>query len=326
MLAIEIKDLEKTYSNGTQALKGINLEVEEGEFFALLGVNGAGKSTIINILNSLVIKTKGSVKIFSKDIDTNSSEAKNFIGVVPQEFNFNIFERVEDILIQQAGFYGIPKNEAKIRSEEILKKLNLWEKRNVISRTLSGGMKRRLMIARGLMHMPKLLILDEPTAGVDVDLRIGMWDYLKELNSNGTTILLTTHYLEEVEQLCDRAAIIKDGKIVKIGKVDELTNSLENQNFSIKLENSISLSSIHRISQEILKKTGIIRFVEHDEDGKENEKENIAKELIFTLKKSDKIGFLITKLEELEELKGNNIIDISPTGNRLEQLFLQTIK
>ena len=213
--AISIKNLVKVYRSGTKALNGVNLEVKEGDFFALLGANGAGKTTVIGILTDLVKKTSGSVKIFDLDIDKYFGLAKKMIGVVPQEFNFNMFEKVADIVAIQAGYFGIEWSVAVKDAEIILKRLALWEKRNTPARSLSGGMKRRLMIARALVHHPKLLILDEPTAGVDVELRIGMWEYLKEINAKGTTILLTTHYLEEVEQMCRNAAIINDGEIVR---------------------------------------------------------------------------------------------------------------
>lgn len=212
--ALQIRDLRKTYDNGVEALKGVSLQIEEGDFFALLGPNGAGKTTLIGIVTSLVNKTAGDAVIFDASIDTDPSRAKTYIGVVPQEFNFNIFEKVLDIVLTQAGYYGIPRSEAMPRAEELLKDLGLWEKRNDAAQQLSGGMKRRLMIARGLIHNPKLLILDEPTAGVDVEMRLGMWDFLRALNQNGTTIILTTHYLEEAEELCRNIAIINKGQIV----------------------------------------------------------------------------------------------------------------
>ncbi len=223
MNAIEITALTKTYKTGTKALKGVSLNVEQGDFFALLGANGAGKTTLIGILTGLVNKTAGQIVVFGHNIDREFSTVKNFLGVVPQEFNFNMFERVDDIVINQAGYFGVPLGLATTNAEHILKKVQLWEKRRAVARTLSGGMKRRLMIARALIHQPRILILDEPTAGVDVELRLGMWEYLRELNAKGTTIVLTTHYLEEVEQMCRRAAIIKNGEIVRHGTVVELT-------------------------------------------------------------------------------------------------------
>ncbi len=213
--ALEIKGLVKSYHNGTQALKGIDLAVNSGDFFALLGHNGAGKSTTIGIISSLVNKTSGSVKVFGLDLDTQKQQARLQIGVVPQEFNFNQFEKIEDILMYQAGFFGVSRKEAQLRAEKWLKKLDLWEKRKALAITLSGGMKRRLMIARALMHNPKLLILDEPTAGVDIEIRRALWDFLKELNEQGTTIILTTHYFEEAELLCKNIAILQRGEVVE---------------------------------------------------------------------------------------------------------------
>ncbi len=231
MHAIAVKDLRKTYApqkgqeKGTEALKGVSLTVEEGDFFALLGPNGAGKTTLIGITTSLVNKTGGEVKVFGVDVDKDRSLAKTHIGLVPQEFNFNIFEKVIDIVTTQAGYYGIPRAEALTRAEKLLKDLGLWEKKDMPSQTLSGGMKRRLMIARGLIHNPKLLILDEPTAGVDVEMRHGMWDFLRKLNKEGTTIILTTHYLEEAEALCRNIAIINKGTIVVNEPMQKLIES-----------------------------------------------------------------------------------------------------
>lgn len=230
--ALEVKDLRKTYAGGTEALKGVTLSVEEGDFFALLGPNGAGKSTTIGILTSLINKTSGEAHIFGASIDTDKDLAKTYIGLVPQEFNFNIFEKVIDIVTTQAGYYGIPRKEALKRAEEILRALELWDKRAQPSQSLSGGMKRRLMIARGLVHKPKLLILDEPTAGVDVEMRRGMWDFLRKLNQEGTTIILTTHYLEEAEALCRNIAIINKGEI----KINESMQALLARHGEKKLE------------------------------------------------------------------------------------------
>jgi ABC-2 type transport system ATP-binding protein len=227
--ALTIKNLSKQYGNGFEALKSVDLTVEAGDFFALLGPNGAGKSTTIGIICSLVNKTGGSVEIFGVDIDENFSEAKKYIGVVPQEFNFNVFERVIDIVVNQAGYYGIPRSEALPRAEKYLRKLSLWDKRFSPARELSGGMKRRLMIARALIHEPQLLILDEPTAGVDIEIRRSMWEFLQEINQQGTTIILTTHYLEEAEQLCRNIAIIDSGKIVKNTSVKSLLQSLDKE-------------------------------------------------------------------------------------------------
>jgi ABC-2 type transport system ATP-binding protein len=224
--AIQVTDVKKTYPKGTEALKGVSLSIEQGEFFALLGPNGAGKTTLISIIASLATKTGGTVEVHGISIDGNPDRAKSFIGLVPQEFNCNIFKTVLNIVIDQAGYYGIPKKEALVRAETVLTDLGLWEKRNEQSRTLSGGMKRRLMIARALMHEPKLLLLDEPTAGVDVELRRGMWEFLKKLNAEGTTIILTTHYLEEAEHLCRRAAIINKGEIIEEGTMKQLLGKL----------------------------------------------------------------------------------------------------
>ncbi|AKE52724.1 ABC transporter ATP-binding protein [Kangiella geojedonensis] len=230
--ALSIKDLCKTYDNGTQALKGINLEVEQGDFFALLGPNGAGKSTAIGIISALVNKSAGKVEVFGHDIDTDLTNAKKQLGLVPQEFNFNMFEGVEQIIVQQAGYYGISRKEAKKRAQPLLEQLGLWDKRNSQSRELSGGMKRRLMIARGLIHEPKLLILDEPTAGVDIELRRSMWDFMQELNrEKKTTIVLTTHYLEEAESLCRNIAIINHGEIAENTSMKGLLAKLDMETF-----------------------------------------------------------------------------------------------
>lgn len=230
--ALSIKDLCKTYDNGTQALKGISLEVEQGDFFALLGPNGAGKSTAIGIISALVNKSAGEVEVFGHDIDTDLTNAKKQLGLVPQEFNFNMFEGVEQIVVQQAGYYGIPRKEAKKRAQPLLEQLGLWDKRDAQSRELSGGMKRRLMIARGLIHDPKLLILDEPTAGVDIELRRSMWDFMQELNrEKKTTIVLTTHYLEEAESLCRNIAIINHGEIAENTSMKSLLAKLDMETF-----------------------------------------------------------------------------------------------
>jgi len=229
--ALEILDLKKTYPGGTEALKGISLTVKDGDFYALLGPNGAGKSSTIGIIGSLVTKTSGMVKIFGIDVDKDMAEAKTMLGVVSQEINFSQFEKVMDIVVTQAGFYGIPKSEAMPKVENILKRLSLWDKRNNQARTLSGGYKRRLMIAKALVHNPKLLILDEPTAGVDIELRREMWTFLKEINKNGTTIILTTHYLEEAEQLCRNIGIIDQGTMVADTSMKDLLGTLNVQGF-----------------------------------------------------------------------------------------------
>lgn len=235
-LALSIKQLRKSYANGFEALKGVDLEVAEGDFFALLGPNGAGKSTTIGVLSTLVNKTSGSVQVFGHDLDSNPLALKRCIGLVPQEFNFNQFETALNILTTQAGYYGIKLKEARARAEELLKQLGLWDKRNSASRMLSGGMKRRLMIARALMHKPRLLILDEPTAGVDIELRRSMWEYLTELNEQGTTIILTTHYLEEAEQLCRNIAIIDHGTIVENTSMRALLGQLSKETFLLDLK------------------------------------------------------------------------------------------
>lgn len=225
--AITIQDLSKTYENGMLALENISLRVKKGDFFALLGPNGAGKSTTIGILTSLIRKTSGEVRIFDANIDTDFSLAKSYIGVVPQEYNFSIFEKVKDILINQAGYYGVTRDKAKVTVDKLLKDLGLWEKRDSEARLLSGGMKRRLMIARALVHHPQVLILDEPTAGVDIELRRSMYEFLKKINAEGVTIILTTHYLEEAEQLCKHVAIIDKGKIVENTDTKSLLNKLD---------------------------------------------------------------------------------------------------
>ncbi|HEY3646233.1 MAG TPA: ABC transporter ATP-binding protein [Gammaproteobacteria bacterium] len=239
MKALSIQKLVKTYGNGVQALKGIDFEVEEGEFCALLGPNGAGKTTSIGIVTSLVTKTSGTVTVFGHDIDTELEAAKSCIGLVPQELNFNQFEKVFDIVVNQAGFYGIPRKLARERAEKYLKQLSLWEKREAMSRTLSGGMKRRLMIARALVHEPKLLILDEPTAGVDIEIRRSMWEFLRQINKDGISIILTTHYLEEAENLCRRVAIIDQGSIVVQGSTNELLARLHTETFVLNLRNPL---------------------------------------------------------------------------------------
>lgn len=229
--ALTISNLHKSYKSGTKALNGIDLTVEQGDFFALLGPNGAGKSTTIGIISSLVNKTSGQVKVFDFDLDQDLEAAKSQLGLVPQEFNFNQFETVLQIVVNQAGYYGVPKSIALVRAEKYLGQLGLWEKRNARSRELSGGMKRRLMIARALMHEPKLLILDEPTAGVDIELRRSMWEFLKEINQKGVTIILTTHYLEEAESLCRNIAIIDKGRIIENTSMKSLLSKLTKETF-----------------------------------------------------------------------------------------------
>ena len=238
--ALVLHDLRKTYANGLKALRGIDLEVAEGEFFALLGPNGAGKSTTIGIICSLVRKTGGTVQIFGHDLDRELNAAKSCIGLVPQEFNFNQFEPVAEIVVNQAGYYGIPRALAWQRAETYLKQLGLWEKRRGIARQLSGGMKRRLMIARALVHEPKLLILDEPTAGVDIEIRRSMWDFLREINARGVTIILTTHYLEEAENLCRHIAIINRGEIIENTRMQTLLGRLHLETFVLNLRRPLA--------------------------------------------------------------------------------------
>ncbi len=238
--ALSVVDLHKTYANGSVALSGVSLDVEPGEFFALLGPNGAGKSTLIGIVSSLINKTKGKVFVFGHDMDQNAEAAKACIGIVPQEFNFNLWEQVIDIVTNQAGYYGLPRGLALERAEKYLRRLGLWNKRHQRSRELSGGMKRRLMIARALVHEPKLLILDEPTAGVDIELRRSMWNFLRDLNAGGTTIILTTHYLEEAESLCESIAIIDHGKIIEDTNMKELINRLHSETFVLDLAEPLS--------------------------------------------------------------------------------------
>jgi ABC-2 type transport system ATP-binding protein len=239
MQALALRQLTKVYKNGIKALKGIDLEVAEGDFFALLGPNGAGKTTAIGIVTSLVNKTSGSVEVFGHDMDRELETAKSCIGVVPQEVNFNQFEPVFTIVVNQAGFYGIPRPLAKQRAEKYLKQLQLWERRSSIARSLSGGMKRRLMIARALMHEPRLLILDEPTAGVDIEIRRSMWEFLRDLNDQGTTIILTTHYLEEAENLCRNVAIIEGGRIIERDSMVNVLRKLQTEIFVLNLGKSL---------------------------------------------------------------------------------------
>ncbi|MDE1920969.1 MAG: ABC transporter ATP-binding protein [Candidatus Omnitrophica bacterium] len=300
MNAICIKGLVKTYRTGTQALKGVDLSIADGDFFALLGANGAGKTTIIGILTGLVTKTGGKVEIFGHDIDTDFEAAKKSIGVVPQEFNFHMFEQVQDIVVNQAGYFGIDHKTALKDSQEILKRVGLWEKRKAISRTLSGGMKRRLMIARGLIHHPRMLILDEPTAGVDVELRHGMWEYLRQINAAGTTILLTTHYLEEVEQMCNNCAIIKEGEIVLLDNVRHLLTKVPQDTYRVTVKEMLSLDQVRSFNP--------VKIDEHTLDIEIQKREELN-EVILKLAQS---GFVIT--------------DFHPKGNRLEKLFLEIVQ
>jgi len=268
MQALSVKGLTKTYKNGVQALRGIDLDVAEGDFFAMLGPNGAGKTTLIGVVTSLVNKSGGSVSVFGHDIDTDLERAKACIGIVPQEFNFNMFESPETIVVNQAGFYGVERDLAYQRAEKYLKQLALWEKRKSMARALSGGMKRRLMIARALMHEPRLLILDEPTAGVDIEIRRSMWDFLRQINEAGTTIILTTHYLEEAENLCRNIAIIDGGRIIENNSMSTLLRRLQTESFLLSVRTalteapqlegySVTLVDDHTIEVEVTKDQGI---------------------------------------------------------------------
>lgn len=267
MNALNIKGLTKTYKGGTQALRGINLEVKQGDFFALLGPNGAGKSTTIGIISSLINKSEGDIKVFEYSLNAQPIEAKSCIGLVPQEFNFNQFEPLMQIMLNQAGYYGVPKNVAKPRAEKYLKQLDLWDKRNSPARQLSGGMKRRLMIARALMHEPRILILDEPTAGVDIEIRRSMWTFLQEINQQGVTIILTTHYLEEAEMLCKNIAIIDKGIIVQNTSMKALLSTLNIETFVLDLDKNIDslnltgfetrLLDAHTLEVDVPKESGL---------------------------------------------------------------------
>ena len=299
--ALEITDLKKTYPGGVEALKGISFSVNEGDFYALLGPNGAGKSSTIGIIGSLVTKSSGKVKIFDIDVDGNAEQAKMMLGVVSQEINFSQFEKVLDIVVTQAGFYGIPKSEALPRVESILKRLGLWDKKDVQARTLSGGYKRRLMIAKALVHEPKLLILDEPTAGVDIELRREMWTFLKEINENGTTIILTTHYLEEAEQLCRNIGIIDGGKIVTNTGMKDLLGSLNVQGFVFDLESP--LNEAPQIDGFPLKLEDPLT-------------------LIAAGSKDRSINSLFEMLTE----KGIKVKSMRNEANRLEELFIEMVK
>ncbi len=247
MYALEIEQLKKTYAGGFEALKGISLQVKKGDFYALLGPNGAGKSTTIGIISSLVNKTSGKVTVFGYDLDSQLELAKQQLGLVPQEFNFNPFETVEQIVLQQAGYYGVPKALAKERAKKYLTQLDLWEKRSERARNLSGGMKRRLMIARALMHEPQLLILDEPTAGVDIELRRSMWEFLKQINAQGVTIILTTHYLEEAEMLCRHIGIIQRGELIENTTMKSLLGKLHVETFVLDVDGTETIAPLQGV-------------------------------------------------------------------------------
>ena len=295
MTALEINNLTKIYPNKLIALNSINLNVNQGDFFALLGPNGAGKSTAIGIICDLTKKTSGSVKIFGHCIDENNDAAKSCIGIVPQEINFSLFETCLEIVVNQGGFYGIKRSHATKRAEKYLRKLNLWEKRNERSRNLSGGMKRRLMIARALVHEPKMLILDEPTAGVDVELRRSMWDFLIDINQQGVTIVLTTHYLEEAESLCKNIAIINHGKIVENTSMKELLSKLNKETFIFDLNNPIKeLPNLDDYNLKLIDTTTIEVEVDRER--------NINKLFEILTKKNIDITSMRNKTSRLEEL------------------------
>ncbi len=301
MYALEIEQLRKTYAGGFEALKGISLQVKKGDFYALLGPNGAGKSTTIGIISSLVNKTSGVAKVFGYDIDTDLELAKQNLGLVPQEFNFNQFETVEQIVIQQAGYYGVSKILAKERAEKYLKKLDLWEKRKERARNLSGGMKRRLMIARALMHEPKLLILDEPTAGVDIELRRSMWDFLKEINQQqGITIILTTHYLEEAEMLCRNIGIINRGELIENTTMKALLSKLSVETFILDIETDGEVPELNGVNRQSL----------------------IDSSLEIELDKSQGLNAVFAQLTE----HGVKVLSMRNKANRLEELFVSIVR
>ncbi len=299
--ALEIEGLVKTYGDGFQALKGIDLHVAQGDFFALLGPNGAGKSTTLGIVCSLVNKSAGKVRVFGSDIDTHLSDAKLNLGVVPQEFNFNQFEKVFDIVTTQAGYYGIPLKKAAASAEKYLRQLGLWDKRDTPAMMLSGGMKRRLMIARALVHEPKLLILDEPTAGVDIELRRSMWAFLEEMNRQGTTIILTTHYLEEAEALCRNIAIIDHGRILRNTSKRELLQQLSSETFVLDT------------AEPLAKAPDLDGFYSHlDDEGA----------LVVDVEKGQSLNGVFIQLEGL----GIRVVSMRTKANRLEELFIRMVE
>lgn len=300
MNALELVDLRKTYSGGFEALKGINLEVKQGDFYALLGPNGAGKSTTIGIISSLVNKTSGKVSVFGYDIDRRLEEAKQHLGLVPQEFNFNQFETVEQIVTQQAGYYGVPQALAKERAKKYLTQLDLWEKRNERARNLSGGMKRRLMIARALMHEPKLLILDEPTAGVDIELRRSMWSFLQQLNREGITIILTTHYLEEAEMLCRNIGIIQRGELIENTSMKSLLSKLQVETFILDLDTHDDIPQLQGVLKQVNKEGSIE----------------------IELEKTHGLNDIFSQLTTL----GVTVLSMRNKANRLEELFVSLVQ
>ncbi|PSW31836.1 ABC transporter [Photobacterium phosphoreum] len=299
MNALEIKNVSKTYKGGVKALKNMSLNVEQGDFFALLGPNGAGKSTTIGIISSLVNKTSGSVSIFGYDLDSQKVDAKNQLGLVPQEFNFNPFETVEQIVVNQAGFYGVERTLAKQRAQKYLTQLDLWGKRHDRARNLSGGMKRRLMIARALMHEPKLLILDEPTAGVDIELRRSMWVFLQQLNREGVTIILTTHYLEEAEMLCRNIGIINDGELVEHTSMKALLSQLELETFIFDIDTVMDIPTLT---------VGECRLID-------------ATTLEVDLNKGDDLNSVFSALTT----QGVVVRSMRNKSNRLEELFVNLV-
>lgn len=298
--ALEIKGLRKTYRGGMEALKGVDLKVKEGDFYALLGPNGAGKSTTIGIISSLVNKTSGSVNVFGYDLDTQITDVKKQLGLVPQEFNFNQFETVLQIVVNQAGYYGVKRHVAKERAEKYLKQLGLWDKRNERARTLSGGMKRRLLIARALLHEPKLLILDEPTAGVDIELRRSMWDFLTRINQEGVTIILTTHYLEEAEMLCRNIGIIDKGEIVEDTSMKALLGKLNVETFVLDMEPINKPLNITSVAYRQLDD----HTVEVD------------------VPKSEGLNKVFAELTE----QGHKVLSMRNKANRLEELFVHLVE
>ena len=295
-IALNIEGLKKVYKNGVEAVKGIDLQVQQGDFFALLGPNGAGKSTTIGVISSLVNKSAGRVQVFGHDIDKDLEAAKSELGLVPQEFNFSQFETLNQILVNQAGYYGVPRKLAHERAEKYLKQLGLFEKKDKQARTLSGGMKRRLMIARALMHEPKLLILDEPTAGVDIELRRSMWDFLREINKQGVTIILTTHYLEEAELLCKNIAIIDSGVIVENTTIKALLAKLDKETFVLDLKQPVQPISIEGY-----------KYTLTDDHTLEVE-----------VAKSQGLNQVFSALTE----QGNTVLSMRNKANRLEELFV----
>ena len=301
MNALSVRGLTKTYSNGVQALRGIDLDVERGDFFALLGPNGAGKTTLIGIITSLVNKSGGTASVFGHDIDRELEAAKACIGVVPQEINFNMFETPFTIVVNQAGFYGIPRPVARERAEKYLKQLQLWDKRNSMSRSLSGGMKRRLMIARALMHEPRLLILDEPTAGVDIEIRRSMWEFLREINARGTTIILTTHYLEEAETLCRNIAIINGGRIVERDRMSRLLRRLHVETFVLNLREPLAV---------VPPLPGYVAALVDDHT------------LEVEVSKEENLNDIFARLSAL----GIEVLSMRNKVNRLEEIFMQLVE